>query len=327
MGSGEHKSRSGTAGMAPFQQENVMLGIGLKVSSVAIFLAMATFLKAANGVPVGEMVFFRSFFAIFPILVFLIARRQLVVGMKTQRPFAHLLRGMVGVTAMSFIFLALTKLPLPEATALNYTTPLLIVVLGALILKETVRLYRWSAVLVGLAGVLVIIWPRLTLFSPGADFGGDLFIGAVAALIGATVAAVASLTVRNLVRTERSATIVLYFSITSSALALITLPFGWVWPNPLDLALLIGAGFAGGIAQILLTESYRNADMSIIAPFEYTSLVLSVIVGYFVFAEVPTLNTLAGGALVVAAGIFIILRERRLGLERAKARKVTTPQG
>lgn len=304
-----------------------MLGIGLKVSSVAIFLAMATFLKAAKGVPVGEMVFFRSFFAIFPILIFLLVRRQLVVGMQTARPLAHLVRGMVGVTAMSFIFLALTKLPLPEATALNYTTPLLIVVLGALVLKETVRLYRWSAVLVGLLGVLIIIWPRLTLFSAGAEWGGDLFVGAVAALVGATVAAVASLTVRSLVRTERSATIVLYFSITSSALALVTAPFGWIWPDPVQLTLLVSAGFAGGIAQILLTESYRHADMSIIAPFEYTSLVLSVIVGYLVFAEVPTINTLVGGLLVVAAGIFIILRERRLGLERAKARKVTTPQG
>lgn len=313
--------------MAGAEDDNVMLGIGLKVSSVTIFLAMATFLKAAKGVPVGEMVFFRSFFAIVPILVFLAARGQLRQGIVTERPLAHLFRGVVGVSAMSLIFLALTKLPLPEATALNYTTPLLIVVLGALVLKETVRLYRWSAVLLGLFGVLIIIWPRLTLFSPGAGMGGDLFVGAMAALGGAAVAAVASLTVRNLVRTERSATIVLYFSITSSALALVTLPFGWIWPNPLDLALLIGAGFAGGIAQILLTESYRHADMSIIAPFEYTSLILSVIVGYFVFAEVPTINTLVGGAIVVVAGIFIILRERRLGLERAKARKVTTPQG
>lgn len=313
--------------MAGSQDDNVMLGIGLKVTSVAIFVAMSAFLKAAKGIPVGEMVFFRSFFAILPILVFLVWRRQLLIGIKTARPGLHLLRGVIGVTAMSMIFLALTRLPLPEATTLNYTTPLLIVVLGALVLKEVVRFYRWSAVGVGMIGVLIVVWPRLTVFTSGTGFGSAETVGVMAALAGTGLAASASLVVRNLVKTERSATIVFYFSVTSSVLALLTVPFGWQMPTGEQLVLLISAGISGGIAQILLTESYRHADMSIIAPFEYSSLVLSILVGYFVFAEVPTFNTLTGGLLVVGAGIFIIWRERKLGIERAKTRKVSPPQG
>jgi len=304
-----------------------MRAIALKVTSVAIFLFMSTCIKSADNVPPGELVFFRSFFALFPVLIFVIARGELRAALKTERPGGHILRGVVGVTGMSFLFLALTKLPLPEATVLNYATPLLLVVLSALVLKEDVRLYRWSAVLVGMAGVVIVISPRLTLLSSGAGMNSNEIIGVAAALIGACFAATAMLTTRALVRTEQSATIVIYFSLTCSLFALMTAPFGWVMPTPQQWVLLISAGIAGGIAQILLTESYRHADMSIIAPFEYVSLILSVAVGYVIFGDIPTAQMLLGGLIVVAAGIFVILRERRLGLERTEAKRVSTPQG
>jgi drug/metabolite transporter (DMT)-like permease len=131
--------------------------------------------------------------------------------------------------------------------------------------------------------------------------------------------------VRRLVETERSATIVLYFSITSSIIALMTLPFGWVMPTPTQFAMLIGAGILGGIAQILLTESYRHADMSVVAPFEYASLILTIVVGYVFFRDVPTVAMLVGGVIVVGSGLFIIYREHRLGLERRKAGEVSPP--
>lgn len=305
---------------------NVLAGIGLKVTSVCVFVAMSTMIKSAQGIPPGQLVFYRSAFAILPILVFLIARRQLAVGFLTARPLSHLARSTVGVCAMGLSFFALTRLPLPEAIAIGYAAPLLIVVLSALVLKEHVRLYRWSAVLVGLVGVLIIIWPRITVFS-GADADVATAVGALAALCAAALASVAMLLTRRLVATERSATIVLYFSLFSSIIALGTIPLGWVWPNPQQAALLVGAGIAGGLGQILLTESYRHADMSIIAPFEYTSILLGVLIGFLVFGEVPTLEMILGSAIVVGAGIFIILRESQLGLERAAARRVSTPQG
>ncbi|RUT35227.1 DMT family transporter [Arsenicitalea aurantiaca] len=304
-----------------------MLGIGLKIASVGIFLVMSSLLKAADDVPPGQLVFFRSLFAILPIIVFLVYRRELMAGLKTARPMGHLWRGLIGVCGMGCGFYALTRLPLPEAVAINYAMPLLIVVFSAIFLGEVVRLYRWSAVLIGLIGVAIIIWPRLSIFSGGITDASGATAGAIAALGGALFGAIAMLLVRNLVHTERSATIVLYFSVTCTAISLATIPFGWVWPTPQQAALLIGAGIAGGIAQVLLTECYRYADMSVIAPFEYTSMLLSIGIGYLFFGEVPTIQMLVGGVIVVAAGIFIILREHQLGLERGRARRVTTPQG
>jgi drug/metabolite transporter (DMT)-like permease len=307
-------------------RNNVLLGIGLKVISVGAFLAMASLLKASPGVPPGQMVFFRSAFAIIPIVVFLAFRGELVAGIKTNRPRAHLWRGLVGVGGMGFGFFALTKLPLPEAVAIGYAMPLLIVVFGAVFLKENVRLYRWSAVFVGMIGVAIIVWPRLTVFSvtPQGPMS-ELAIGALCALAASVFGAFATMHIRHLVQTERSATIVLYFSITCSIAGLLSLPFGWVAPTPAQAAMLIGAGFAGGIGQILLTEAFRHAEVSVVAPFEYISLLLSIAIGYFVFRDVPTLEMLIGAVIVVAAGLFIIYREGALGLEQRRAREVTPP--
>jgi len=302
-----------------------MTGIGLKVASVASFLTMAALLKATGSLPPGELVFFRSFFAIFPIAIFLAMRGQLVEGLQTERPFGHVGRGILGTAAMGFMFYALTKLPLPEATSIAYAMPILIVVFGAIFLKEQVRLFRWSAVAVGIVGVGIIVWPRLTVFSGGGGASSDLALGAIAALTGSVFGAFATMQVRKLVQTERSATIVIYFSMTSSALALLTLPFGWAWPTAEQAMLLVAAGIVGGLGQILLTEAYRRADVSTVAPFEYSSLILSILVGYVFFSEVPTLEMLAGATIVVGAGLFIIWREHRLGLERRRAREVTPP--
>lgn len=302
-----------------------LVGIGLKVTSVCIFVGMSSMLKATGSVPAGELVFFRSAFAIIPVLVLLAMRGQLVSGFRTGRPLGHLWRGSVGVCSMGLGFFGLTKLPLPESITISYASPLIIVVLSALLLKEQVRLYRWAAVLVGLVGVLVILWPRLSVLSGGTSSGGES-IGALAALGAAGFAAAAMLQVRNLVQTENTATIVLYFFIIGSILSLASLPFGWIMPTPQQLALLIGAGLAGGVAQILLTECYRHADMSVIAPFEYSSMLVGLVVGYLVFGDVPTAQMLTGGFLVVGAGIFIILREHQLGLQRRRANAAATPQ-
>lgn len=294
-----------------------LLGIACKVTSVCIFVLMSTLLKSAEGVPAGELVFFRSFFAFFPIILYLAYTRQLHGAMATSDIFGHIWRGVVGVVSMLCAFYALTLLPLPESIAINYASPLMIVVLSAVFLKEQVRIYRWSAVLIGFVGVLIIVWPRLSLFSSG-DFSHSEAVGAVFALIAALSSAVAMMLVRKLVRHERTATIVIYFSLTSTIIALFTLPFGWVVPQWWQFALLVGAGFAGGIAQIFLTECYRHAEMSTIAPFEYTSMLLGLGIGYVVFGDVPTVQMLIGSSIVIAAGIFIIFREHKLSGRKLK---------
>ncbi|MGX9576203.1 DMT family transporter [Mesorhizobium sp. f-mel] len=299
----------------------------LKIVSVAVFVAMSSCIKAAGTVPAGQIVFFRSFFAIFPIVVFLAFQGKLGTAFSTKRPLNHIARGVVGVCAMGLGFFALIRLPLPEAITLNYAQPLLVVVFSSIFLGEAIRVYRWSAVAVGLVGVLVISWPELTLLGSGAALGDQEVIGVIAALVAAAISAVAMLLVRNLVQSEPTATIVLWFSVTASVLALLSLPFGWQALTPVQAGLLIAAGFCGGVAQILMTAAYRHAEASVVAPFEYTSMLLGIVVGYLAFGDVPTVHMLIGGLIVVAAGIFIIWRERQLGLERARTRQATPPQG
>lgn len=302
-------------------------GIAFKLASVIVFIVMASMIKAtAAHVPAGQAVFFRSFFAIPVIFAWLAFRRELRVGLKTDNPFGHLWRGLMGTLAMGLGFAGLGYLPLPEVTAIGYAAPILTVVFAAMFLGEDVRLFRISAVIMGLVGVLIVVYPRLTVISHGGAGYHEAF-GAMVVLGGAVFAALAQVFVRKLVNGEQTAAIVFYFSLTASALSLITLPFGWVWPAPWEAALLVSAGLLGGLGQILLTSSYREADASLVAPFDYASMLFALGIGYFVFSEVPTRPMLGGAALIVAAGILIIWRERKLGLERARQRKAMTPQG
>ncbi len=236
------------------------------------------------------------------------------------------MRGIVGVSAMGLGFFALTRLPLPEVIALNYAQPLLVIVFSAMFLGETIRIYRWSAVVIGLFGVVIISWPKLTLFTSEAGLSNEEAIGVAAQLLSAALSAVALLLVRKLVQTEKSATIVLWFSLTASLVALVSLPFGWVVPSWEQAGALVASGICGGVAQIFMTESYRHAEASTVAPFEYTSMLLGIAVGYFIFSDLPTVHTLVGAVIVIGAGIFIIWRERQLGIERARVKAAVPPQ-
>jgi drug/metabolite transporter (DMT)-like permease len=302
-------------------------GIALKLASVLIFIVMASMIKATSAhVPGGQAVFFRSFFAIPVIVVWLLWRRELSTGLRTSDPFGHFWRGVMGTMAMGLGFAALGYLPLPEVTAIGYAAPLLTVVFAAMFLGEEVRAFRITAVALGLVGVLIVLSPRLSLVTEGGGTYREAF-GAALVLGGAVFAALAQVFVRKLVLAEQTSAIVFWFSVTATVLSLATVPFGWVWPTPAETALLVGAGLLGGVGQVLLTSSYREADASVIAPFDYASMLFALAIGWFVFSEAPTGTMLGGAALVVAAGILIIWREHRLGLERARQRKSMTPNG
>ncbi|WP_022706162.1 MULTISPECIES: DMT family transporter [Paracoccus] len=307
--------------------DSPLRGIALKCLSVAVFTCMAALVKATSGgqmaVPAGEQVFFRSFFAIPVILGWLIARGELSVGLRTHRPMGHFYRGVVGTMAMGLNFWALSLLTFPEVTAIGYAAPLLVVIFAAMFLNEEVRLFRLGMVGLGLAGVMIVLSPQLHIGV--SDTARQL--GAVVTLGGASCAALAQIFVRKLVEEERTSAIVFWFSITSTLLSLTTLPFGWVMPDGQTLALLIAMGLLGGLGQILLTSAYRFADASLVAPFDYTSMVLAIVIGWFAFGEAPTAIVLSGTALVILAGLLIIWRERRLGLQRTRQRRAMTPQG
>jgi S-adenosylmethionine uptake transporter len=304
---------------------NPLRGIAMKVMSIVLFVGMQTLIKlGGKGLATGEITFFRSLFAIIPIVIWLAFRGELKTALHTRHPFGHFYRGFIGLLSMSLGFYGLVHLPLPESIAIGYAMPLFAVIAGAVFLKEEVRRYRWSAVAAGFVGVLIIVWPRLTMFSKG-EIGVEESLGVAAVLSSAALAAMAMVQVRTLVRTENTATIVLYFSVFSTLLSLLTLPFGWEPVSLGSASLLIGAGILGGIAQILLTESYRHADVSVIAPFEYTSIIWGTLVGYVVFDELPGDTLLIGAAIVILAGIYIVYRESRRAVEIGRKDRSLTP--
>ena len=304
------------------QSMNPAVGVTWKVLSVMAFTVMLTIVKiVGERVPVGEVLFARSFFGLVPVIVVIAWTGHLHDAMKTNSIFGHLKRSAAGLFAMGFWFSALEYLPLPEATAIVYVAPLIMVVLAVFLLGETVRIYRWSAVGIGFAGVVVILIPQIR---EGFDIARNASaFGAMLALCAACFMALASVFVRQLAGTESTTTIVLYFMIAGSVMTLLTLPT-WVVPSPMDLFWLVSLGVFGGIGQLLLTQAYQHAEASLIAPFEYTSMIWVILVGYFVFGEVPSIYVIVGAAIVIASGIFVIFRERRLGLQRAE-RKVGGP--
>ncbi len=300
------------------------LGVGLKITAILLFTCMSAIIKSlADDVPAGESVFFRSFFAIPVILIWLAQRGKLKSGLKTKNPMGHVWRGLFGTTAMGLTFTGLGLLPLPEVTAIGFATPIFTVILAAVLLGEQIRLIRVTAVAIGLVGVMIILWPR---FSSIGTMEQTATIGALLILMATMVRSLVQIHIRQLVQNEDTAAIVFYFSATASILALFTLPFGWVMPDLQTFGLLVLAGLIGGVAQILITSAYRFGSASMLAPYDYTSMLFAILLGYVFFAELPTMMMLAGAALVISAGALVIWRERQLGMERGKARSVTDPK-
>lgn len=306
-----------------------LLGIALKLSSTIVFYIMLASLKiAAETVPIGQIVFARNFFGLVPVLIMVAMRRELLLAFRTNNPGGHMTRATIGLTAMVLSFTALHLLPLPDATAIGFATPLLVVVFAYFLLGETVRIYRWSAVGVGFLGILVVLSPHLG----KGEFDNTATLGAFLGLLAAAFAALAMITVRKLCETERTSTIVTWFSGASSVLALLTFPLGyflpdqaWIMPDAFTGMLLLIIGLAGGVGQILLTQSYRYADASTIAPFDYVNMLWAIVVGWVVFSEIPEPAVVIGALIVIAAGVFVIYREHRLGLDRTKARRASSP--
>jgi drug/metabolite transporter (DMT)-like permease len=251
-----------------------LLGISLKVLSALAFTVMSAGIKHVSATyPTGEIVFFRSAFAILPLLAWLSWRGDLIGAVRTSNLRGHLLRGIISSCGMFAGFVSLAYLPLSDAVAIGYASPLIVVALAALILKETVRAYRWTAVVVGFIGVLFMLMPHLSAGALAGGLSNGPAVGALFALLGAVCSAGATIQVRRLLKTERTGAIVLYFSLMTTFLGLVTIVLGWRMPGAGDAALLVVIGILGGIGQILLTQSYRYADASLVAPFEYTTMI------------------------------------------------------
>jgi len=307
---------------------HVFKGILLKIASALIFAVMSALVRAVSeAVPVGQVVFFRSAFAILPVMAIYAWQGKLSTAVRTNRPIGHVTRGAIGVAGMFLSFAALARLPLAEVTAIGFAAPLITVALAALILHERVRVYRWSAVGIGFVGVMVMLSPHLNLARMADAHGPGAAIGALFAISAAVTSAASVIQTRRLTGSETNSAIVFYFSLISAIGGLLTWPFGWSAPSLPVLGALIAIGFLGGIGHLLMTESFRLAPASVVAPFDYTSILWTMILGYAMFGEIPAAVVFAGAAIVAAAGLFVIWRERQLGLERARPSSAGPPIG
>jgi drug/metabolite transporter (DMT)-like permease len=303
---------------------NVAHAILIKLLSVLLFAMMSALIRwLGDRVPLGQVVFFRSAFAILPVLAIYALRGELFTAVRTERPFGHLGRGMISVAGMFLSFAALARLPLADANALSFASPLITVALAAMILKEQVRVYRWTAVGIGFIGVVVMLWPFLDIGHMTAST--EATVGAVCALGAALTNAGSVIQTRRLTDSETTSSIVFYFSFICALIGACTLPFAWHQPTLMELAALVAIGFIGGISHILLTESYRYAAASVVAPFDYTAMLWSFLFGYWLFGEVPTNYVFVGSAIVAASGLFVIWRERRRGVERIRTSAIEGP--
>lgn len=288
---------------------NAPVGIGLQLCATFFFALMSGLARIlAEEVPSGQIVFMRSFVGLVPVLVWLLWTRRLFTALGTAQPVGHVVRGVVGVSAMWMAFAALAFIPLAEAIAFSYATPLVTVVLAVVLLGERVPAHRWIVLAIGFAGILLMLWPSFDHAAGGLSSGP--LIGAGLALAGAVGAGFAVTQVRHLTRTETSESIVFYFSLVASIAGLVTAPFGWVWPDTRTTLVLVGTGLFGGIGQICMTTANRYAPASVVAPLNYATLLWATAFGAIFLGELPHPLVAIGALVVVASGMMLVWRER-----------------
>ena len=266
--------------------------------SVCAFSLMDAIVKWSDAYPVGQVLFFRGFCGLIPILS-LIPKDRYRDFYKTSRPTLHLKRCLSGLIAIVAIFIALRKLPLATVVSISFAAPIFTTIFSIFFLNEKVGLYRWLAVIVGFIGILIIS-------EPGFSSLNIYYIYPIIFCLGLSYVAIA---IKQLSSSEPIWLIGFYFSFSIMITSLFTISQGWVMPNFIDLILLSLVGILGGVANLLLTQSYKFADVSLVTPLKYLALVFAIIFGYFIWNEIPSSKTLFGASLVVISSIIIFRRE------------------
>lgn len=281
----------------------VRQGIALRIAAGMLFVAMGGCVKAvSDAVPLGQIVFFRSFVAMAPLLVFLWWRAELPSGLRTRRPWGHALRSTFGAAAMFTSFAAIARLGVAEAVLLGYLAPLFLTVLAVLILGERLTPTRLLGLVLGSAGVLVLTMPEL--LAAGGGWDARRLMGLGLGVASAMLTAGALLQIRRLGRTESPGAIAFYFALVCTLAGLATAPLGWVMPQGPTLWLLIAAGLLGGLAHITMTLSFTLAEASALAPFEYLTLIWAVLIDLVLFGTpIGPVFAVALPLLLASAGI------------------------
>ena len=295
-------------------KQNRLLGIGLRIGAATSFGFMAAMIKLGHeaGIHIVELVFYRFAFGLPPLLAWIAFTRDFGAW-RTERPLAHLTRGVLGLTTMVLAFSALAFLPLAEATTIGFVAPLFSVMLSALILAEPVGRYRWSAVATGFVGVLIVMQPSGSGLPP---------LGLALALLSALGVAAVTIAIRRIGRTESTPTTVLWFTGFSMLASGALLPFFGEAHDAAGWAILIALGLFGGLGQLFLTSSLRFAPVPVVVPFDYAQLLWAVLLGWAIWETRPPASTWAGAAVIVASGLVTVWREHKLGRDTPR---VATP--
>ena len=266
--------------------------------SVCAFSLMDVIVKWSDDYPVGQVLFFRGFCGIIPIL-FLIPKDRFLDFYKTERPILHIKRCLAGLIAIVSIFVALRNLPLATVVSISFASPIFTTIFSIFLLNEKVGFYRWLAVFVGFIGIIIIS-------EPGFSSLNIYYIYPIIFCLGLSYVAIA---IRKLSSTEPVWLISFFFSFSILIFSFFSLYQKWIMPSLIDLILLSSIGILGGIANLWLSQSYKFSEVSLVSPLKYLALVFAIVFGYFIWNEIPTIKTLMGALLVILSSFIIFRRE------------------
>ena len=280
--------------------QNPVIGFSAMLLSVLLFSLMDTTVKWLGGTyPTHQIMFFRCLVALIPILIIIVMRGGPSI-LKTSQTKMHFLRSLLGISAMGLAFYAFSLMPLADAISILHTTPIFMTVLSVLILRERVGLHRWLAVICGFIGMLLVVKPSQNMFE-----SGSFYMILAALLISCT-----SIIIRHLSIRDDPVCITFYFTLTGIFVSSIGIFWlGWQSPPMFDLILLIAVGLLGGVAQFMMTLSYRHAEIGMVAPLKYLTIVFGGGFGYLLWSELPDLQSSIGITVITAAGLYTLHRE------------------
>ena len=277
--------------------------------SVCAFSLMDVIVKWSDDYPVGQVLFFRGFCGIIPIL-FLIPKDRFLDFYKTERPVLHIKRCLAGLIAIVSIFVALRNLPLATVVSISFASPIFTTIFSIFLLNEKVGFYRWLAVFVGFIGIIIIS-------EPGFSSLNIYYIYPIIFCLGLSYVAIA---IRKLSSTEPVWLISFFFSFSILIFSFFSLYQQWIMPSLIDLILLSSIGILGGIANLWLSQSYKFSEVSLVSPLKYLALVFAIVFGYFIWDEIPTIKTLMGALLVRLSSFIIFKRELTMKKQLSVAR-------
>lgn len=289
----------------PLRAALLMLGSTLAFGLMAIAIRYAT-----RYVPTQEVAFFRNAFGLLALLPMLI--RSGSAPLKTQQLPRYFLRSAIGLASMLCAFWAIGHLPISQAISLSYSTPLFVTIAAVLWLGETVRMRRWAAVIIGFIGVLIIVRPGSTSFTPGT----------LVAVGAAVLSSLVAIQIKQLTRVDSADTVVFYTYVFWVPLSLVPALFVWVWPTGLAWVWLVATGVLGTLGQLLWTRALRLGEVSALTPISFMQLPLVSVLGWLLFNEALDRWTVIGAGIILGANAYIAHREATLA-RRAKSQAVT----